>query len=350
VGDFLSNLGVELDVLAAPMAGGPTTPALVVAAAQAGSLGLLGGGYKSPETLAEQIAQVRPHTEAFGVNLFVPSATPIATADYQRYAESLRADDPYGALTDAPPEPRDDDDAWTAKLAVLLEDPVSIVSFTFAVPTAAEISALRARGSVVVQTVTSPEEARLAVERGVDALAVQGSGAGGHSGTFTPERDVVEEPLDQRVRRIRAVVEVPILAAGGIGSAADVDAAREAGARAVFVGTLLLATPEAGTSATHRRALLEMRDADTVLTRAFTGRPARALRNGFIERHHADAPVGYPALHHLTSPLRRAASAAGDTDRLHLWAGIGHGRITEEPAGVVLTRLAGGGPGGVSLR
>jgi len=343
--DLLTDLGVECEVLAAPMAGGPTTPELVNAAADAGSLGLLAGGYKTAELLAEQIAEVRRHTGVFGVNLFVPNATPIEPADYQRYAESLRSDDPYDALAGAPGVPRDDDDAWPAKLDLLLRHPVPLASFTFGVPSARDVAALRKAGTVVVQTVTGPEEALLAVEHGVDALAVQGSDAGGHNGTLTPERPVLEEPLPDRVRRIAAVVDVPLLAAGGVAGTADVEAARAAGARAVFVGTLLLAAPEAGTSATHRQALLDLRDAETVITRAFTGRPARGIRNGFIDRHEPEAPLGYPAIHHLTSGLRKAAAAAGDAERLHLWAGTGHGQVTEEPAGVVLRRLAGAGPG-----
>ncbi len=339
--DFLTDLGVDSEVLAAPMAGGPTTPALVRAAAEAGSLGLLAGGYKTVDALAAQIAEVRVHTGAFGVNLFVPNPTPITATDYQRYAADLRADDPHGTLAAAPTEPRDDDDEWPAKLELLLRDPVPLVSFTFALPAPEEIAALRRVGTVVAQTVTSPDEARRAEEHGVDALVVQGSDAGGHNGGFTPEHGVVEEALADRVRRIAAVADLPLLAAGGIASAADVRAAREAGARAVLVGTLLLAAPEAGTSDTHRRALLEMRAVETVITRAFTGRPARGIRNGFIERHEDRAPLGYPAIHHLTSGLRKAAAAAGDADRLHLWAGTGHGAITEEPAAVVLRRLAG---------
>jgi NAD(P)H-dependent flavin oxidoreductase YrpB (nitropropane dioxygenase family) len=113
-----------------------------------------------------------------------------------------------------------------------------------------------------------------------------------------------------------------------------------AGADAVAVGTILLRSDEAGTSATHRAALKDPSRTDTVVTHAFTGRPARALPNAFSNRYSDLAPYGYPALHHLTSGLRKAAAAAGDQDRLHLWAGTGFRQATEEPVATILTRLA----------
>jgi nitronate monooxygenase len=138
---------------------------------------------------------------------------------------------------------------------------------------------------------------------------------------------------------VRDAVPLPLIAAGGIASASDVAAAVRAGADAVAVGTLLLRCDEAGTSSTHRAALSGTRP--TVLTHAFTGRPARALRNEFIDRYGTLAPYGYPAVHHLTAPIRRAAAAAGDPERVHLWAGTGYPHATEEPAATILGRLAG---------
>jgi nitronate monooxygenase len=131
-----------------------------------------------------------------------------------------------------------------------------------------------------------------------------------------------------------------VIAAGGLATAAEVSAAIQAGADAVAVGTVLLRADEAGTSAVHRAALADPARAGTVLARAFTGRPARGLRNEFTDRYSAVAPSGYPALHHLTSPLRRAAAAAGDPERVHLWAGTGYRHATAEPAAAILDRLA----------
>ena len=338
----LADLGVELPVLAAPMAGGPGTPALVVAAARAGSLGFLGAGYKAPEAVAEEIAAVRAAgVERFGVNLFAPSPQPVDPAAFRAYARTLQPEAaPYGiALADA--EPVEDDDAWDAKLALLLDDPVPVASFTFAAPPAAAIAALRAAGTVVAQHVTSVAEAAHARDAGADLLVAQSAAAGGHWGTFTPDAPPEPLPLPELVARVRAAVDLPLVAAGGIADAADVAAALRAGATAALAGTVLLRTRESGASATHKAALADPGRTGTVLTRAFTGRPARALRNAFTDRYDAIAPAGYPAIHHLTAGLRRAAAAAGDADRVHLWAGTGYERAAEEDAAAVLARLAG---------
>ncbi|MDN6659614.1 MAG: nitronate monooxygenase, partial [Acidipropionibacterium jensenii] len=143
------------------------------------------------------------------------------------------------------------------------------------------------------------------------------------------------------VRQVLGAVDLPVIGTGGIDGPDAIRDILSAGAQAAAVGTLLLRTDEAGTSPTHKHALGDPAFTETVLTRAFTGRPARALRNGFADRHR-DAPIGYPAIHHLTRPLRQAAAAAGDPDRLHLWAGTGWQAATTGPATDVIRQLAEG--------
>jgi NAD(P)H-dependent flavin oxidoreductase YrpB (nitropropane dioxygenase family) len=335
----LPGLPVSLPVLAAPMAGGVGTPQLVLAAAEVGSLGFLAAGYKSVADLAAQLATVRPTGTPFGVNVFAPNPVPITVAAYRRYADALRPDtDRYGLTP--PPDPVENDDAWADKLDLLLREPVPLVSFTFGVPRPAVIAKLRALGTVVAQTVTAADEARHAVDAGVDVLVVQASAAGAHSGTLTPQHVPPQTPLPDLVRQVREVTRVPVIAAGGLATADDVAAARAAGAAAVMVGTVLLRANESGTSAVHKAALADPARTSTVVTRAFTGRPARALRSSFTDRFDPLAPSGYPALHHLTSGLRKAAAAAGDAERVHLWAGTGYRHAREEPAGGILQRLA----------
>jgi NAD(P)H-dependent flavin oxidoreductase YrpB (nitropropane dioxygenase family) len=298
------------------MAGGPSTPTLVAAAARVGSFAQLAAGYATPEALAAEIAAVRrTGAGAFGVNLFVPNPVPIGDAEYDRYRGLLAHESGAAAVPK-----REDDDAWDAKVALLLADPVPVVSFTFGLPDAVTVRAFRQRGTLTVQSVTDPDEARAAEERGVDALIVQGVSAGGHSAVLDPARALADRPLPELVQAVAAATALPVVAAGGIGSRDDVAAALAAGASATAVGTVVLRTDEAGTSDTHRDALVDPAFDDTVLTRAFTGRPARALVNDFVRRH-PDAPLGYPALHHLTRPIRSAAAAAHDPQRLHLWAG-----------------------------
>jgi nitronate monooxygenase len=337
----LSDLGLAHSVLAAPMAGGGTTPALVVAAARSGSLGFLAAGYKTPAALADQIRDVSQQTPTFGVNLFAPNPVPVDPAEFRRYAAALQPEaDRYGIdLRGAQPVVADDD-GWPDKISLLLERPVPLVSFTFGIPDPATIAALRRAGTITVQTVTSAQEAKQAQDAGVDVLAVQASAAGGHSATLTPERLPADVPLPALVASVRAVTSLPLIAAGGVAGPADVAAALAAGADAVMVGTVLLRSEESGASAVHQAALADPSRGPTILTRAFTGRPARALPNRFTTAYHAIAPAGYPAIHHLTSALRKTAAAAGDPELVHLWAGTGHLQATPAPAATTLTHLA----------
>ena len=323
------------------MAGGATTPALVAAAAQAGGMGFLAAGYKTPGQLGAQLSEVRAATPVVGVNLFAPNPLAVDAAEYRAYVAALRPlADHYKA--DLPAEPVEDDDHWHAKLELLRRDPVPVVSFTFGIPGRKDIGALRAQGSVVIQTVTTPAEALAATDAGVDMLAVQGSAAGAHSATLTPRRFPESIPTAVLVAMIRDATRLPIIAAGGLAAPEQVAAVVDSGAAAVMVGTALLRTPESGASQVHRAAIADHSRGETVLTRAFTGRPARALPNQFTERYMELAPVGYPALHYLTSPIRKAAVAAGDPEAVHLWAGAGYRQATDNPAADVLRALASG--------
>lgn len=341
-GSPLTPLGISIPVIAAPMAGGATTPAMVKAAARAGGLGFLAAGYKSPQTLQNEIGEVRAASIPFGVNLFAPNPVPISEAAYRRYAHAVQREaDRYGLTL--PTAPVEDDDAFGAKVDMLLTDPVPVVSFTFGLPGNDVITALRKAGTVVVQTVTTRPEAEAAVAAGADMLAVQAAAAGGHSGTFTPDRLPAPMRIDDLVRKVTGSVAVPVIAAGGLATAEAVSGVLAAGAVAAAVGTVLLRADESAASATHKAALIDPARTDTVLTRVFTGRPARGLRNGFIDRFEARAPLGYPALHHLTGPLRKAAAAAGHADLVHLWAGTGYRQVRDEPTATIMGHLAGRG-------
>ncbi|MDJ1135651.1 nitronate monooxygenase [Streptomyces iconiensis] len=336
---LLSDLGTDLPLVAAPMAGGPSTPALVTAAARAGGLGFLAGGYKTAQALAGQIHTARAEGIAFGVNLFVPNPAPVSDAAYRRYARALRPEaDRYGLTL--PGEPVEDDDHWADKIDLLTSAPVPWVSFTFGIPDRAVVRALRTAGSTVLQCVTSAGEARLAAESGVHALIVQAQDAGGHSATLTPARPPRPLQLTDLIAAVRRSADLPLIATGGITTSTDVATALAAGAEAAMVGTALLRTHESGASAPHKAALADPAFPATTVTRAFTGRPARALRNRFTDHYDPIAPAGYPALHHLTGPLRKAATAAGDTDLIHLWAGTGHRHAKAEPAADTYARLA----------
>jgi NAD(P)H-dependent flavin oxidoreductase YrpB (nitropropane dioxygenase family) len=302
-------------------------------------MGFLAGGYKTTEQLHAQVAEVRATVPVFGVNLFAPNPLAVDPADYRRYAEALRPlAERYGV--ELPVEPVEDDDHWGQKIDLLRRDPVPVVSFTFGIPPAEVVAALRSRGSIVVQTVTNAAEARAATDAGVDMVAVQGCAAGGHSATLTPRRFPEPIPAAVLVAMIRDATRLPVMAAGGLATPAQVAAVIHSGAQSVMVGTALLRTAESGGSAVHQAAIADRTGGETVLTRSFTGRPARGIRNWFIDTYDAIAPSGYPALHHLTSPIRKASAAAGDPGAVHLWAGTGYKQATAGAAADVLRSLA----------
>jgi nitronate monooxygenase len=336
----LSGLGVTNPVLAAPMSGGPSTPALLLAAARAGSLGFLGGGYKTPDALADQIAEVRFASVPFGVNLFAPNPVPVNPDAYDTYRDQIQQEAELYEVDLGTVPVTENDDYWQEKVELLLAHPVPVVTFTFGIPDKTVIAALQNVGSLVGQTVTSAGEARLAAEHDVDVLVVQAAAAGGHSGILTPDRLPPEIPLPQLLQEIGAATSLPLIGAGGIGTPDDVAAALAAGAIAAAVGTVLLRCKESGTSAPYREVLADPGDRTTLLTRAFTGRPARGLANVFTDRYTAMAPEGYPAIHHLTSPVRKAAATAGDPERINLWAGTGYRHATDAPASEILASLA----------
>ena len=320
-------------IIVAPMAGGPSTTDLVVAAGRAGALGFLAAGYKAPAAMAAEIAAVRAATgEPFGVNVFVPGAAYADRGVLDRYLATLGAG-PLG-------EPAWDDDGFGAKVEALLADPAPVVSFTFGCPSAEVISALRDAGSLVAVTVTSPGEAALAAAAGADALCVQGYEAGAHRGTFAnddaPGRDY---GLLSLIGQVAGVTGLPQIAAGGIMGPRQVRAVVAAGAVAAQCGTAFLRCPESGAHPQYKAALADPRYTATALTRAFSGRPARGLINQFI-RDHQDAPAAYPEINNATRPLRAAAAADGDTERMSLWAGQGYRSATEHPAGEIVERLS----------
>lgn len=155
----------------------------------------------------------------------------------------------------------------------------------------------------------------------MDALCLQGPDAGGHRATHDARAEPSDLPLPDLLAAVRERVRIPLVAAGGLGTGEDIAAVLAAGAVAAQLGTVYLRTHESGASRTHQDALVDPRFDQTVVTRAFSGRPARGLRNRFIDAHEATAPGAYPQVHHLTKGLRAAAAKAGDADRLHLWAG-----------------------------
>jgi nitronate monooxygenase len=334
---ILDRLGVP--IVLAPLAGGPSTPRLAAAITNAGGLGFLAAGYLSADSLRERIASARDMTAGpLGVNLFVPGRE-AASEPVAGYAAAVAT-----AAAEAGVElgtPRFDDDGWQAKLALLLDDPLPVVSFTFGCPDSSVVSSIHAAGSEAWVTVTTPAEAEQAAAAGADVLITQGAEAGGHRGGFT------DDPADDAaggfgllslLQVVRAKTSLPLVAAGGIGTGAGIAAVLSAGALAAQLGTAFLRSPEAGTAPVYRAALAQ--PGQTAMTRAFTGRLARGVRNRFLDQYSPGAPAAYPYVHYLTAPLRAAARSAGNPDLINLWAGQTYELASERPAAEIVARLA----------
>ncbi len=328
---------LRVPIVQAPMAGGPSTPALAAAVGEAGGLGFLAAGYLTPERLRADVdALLALSTAPFGVNLFVGGGEPADPAAISAYATRLAAEAERAGV--ALGTPRFDDDAFAAKVEVLLAVRPAVASFTFGLPPRDVVEALRRAGVEVWVTVISPEEARAAAACGADALVVQGIEAGGHRGTFVDDETAAGLSLLPALQLIAAEVSLPLVAAGGIATGQALAAVLAAGARAGQVGTAYLLSAEAGTSPAQRAATAT--DTPTVLTRAFSGRLARGIANRLHEEHAAAAPRAYPEIHHLTAPLRAHARAVGDADLINLWAGEAHRLVLALPAAEITRWLA----------
>ncbi len=319
-------------VVQAPLAGGPSTPELAAAVSNAGGLGFVAAGYLSSGALAEHILRTRALTDRpFGVNLFVLQEEPVDDSAIADYAVLLAGEaERYGVALG---EPRFDDDDFAAKLDVVVALRVPVVSTTFSRPPPDLIERVHKAGGEVWATVTSASEARAACTAGADVLIAQGAEAGGHRGSWSDD-----DGPDLGLLALLSSIDVslPLVAAGGIADATHTAAALSAGATAVQAGTAFLLCPEAATSVPHRQAVAA--GGATAMTRAFTGRRARGIVNEFM-RLHPGAPSAYPHIHHLTAPLRAAARAAGDSQRINLWAGTEFPRAESRSAASIVSAL-----------
>ena len=327
---------LEHPIVQAPLGGGPSTPPLAAAVAEAGGLGFLAAAYKTADAVRADIAELRRlTTRPVGVNLFAPPGRAADPAELDRYAVELLDDAArYGVQ---PGKPRHDDDSYEQKLALVVEERVPVVSFTFGCPPREQVEWLHDSGAEAWVTVTTPDEAAAAAEADVDTLVVQGVEAGGHRAGFDDDRPS-DFGLLALLQLVRAVTELPLVATGGIATGRGVAAVLAAGASAAQLGTAFMLASEAGTSPAHREALAG--DGPTALTRAFTGRTARGIENRFMREHEQSAPRGYPDVHHVTAPLRTAARERGDLDGFHLWAGQAYPLAEAVPAGELVHRLA----------
>ena len=338
---LLQRFGIEHPILLAPMAGAGGTPELAAAVSNAGGLGAWGGAYAKPEEIAGAIRRIRQLTHRpFNINLFAGGYETNRKVDPQPMLEIMaeahaRLGLPAPLLPPVPADPFD------AQLEAVLEERPPVFSFTFGMPSAAQIAALKKRGISVTGTATTVQEARQLEQAGVDAIAAQGAEAGAHRGSFAAPFEDSMIPLAVLVREICASTALPVIASGGIMDGRDVAKAMALGAAAVQLGTAFLPCPESGAAPAYKRALLEAKTDTTVITRAFSGRPARGLTNAFIAMvaGKEDSILPFRQQNDLTRPMRNAAGQQWIADFISLWAGQGVARSRAMPAADLVKTL-----------
>jgi nitronate monooxygenase len=319
---FCSQFGVSLPIIQAPMAGGPTTPELVSAVSKAGGLGSIGAGYLSPESLQEAIRATRQHTDSpFSINLFAePDGSGLAEPSAE-VKEHLSEFAKKLGVTDLSfqPEVRS---VLDEHVSVCCDERVPVVSVTFGLLSPDQCQRLKSAGAKLIATATTTGEACIVEQNGYDAVVLQGFEAGAHRGSFTPEagQGVGLLPLMSQASR---VLRIPFIASGGIMDGQAIAACLLMGASAVQMGTAFLTTDESGADLAWKDRIVSASDSDTVLTRAFSGKLARGLRNEFINTLEPieNGAARYPVQNQITNPIRAAAKKARNTEFMSLWCG-----------------------------
>jgi nitronate monooxygenase len=317
------KLGLRVPLIAAPMAGGPSTQELVAAVSAAGALGSFGFAYTQPGDMKRQAAWVREKTKApFGINLFVADLpAPIEATAQQAALAAVTSY--YGELGLGAPEPARAPYApdFAAQLEAATEIRPAVLTVHLGGLPAEVIRRFKRLGVTLGGSATCIEEGRRLEALGFDFVIAQGGEAGGHRGTY------LRDPYDALTgtlaltRMLARALKLPVVAAGGIMDGAGVAAVLALGAQAAQLGTAFIPCPESGASSVHKEALLNSREDDTRITEKFSGKPARGLANRFM-REMADKPqLAFPAQNSVTSKLRQASAKAGKPDFVAMWSG-----------------------------
>jgi nitronate monooxygenase len=337
---FCQRFGLRLPILLAPMAG-VSSPSLSIAVANAGGLGSCGALLMQPHQIMAWAKEVRGSSNgAFQLNLWIPDPPPVRDAVHEARVRKFLAD--WGppvareAGNETPPD-------FAAQCEALLAVGPPIVSSVMGLYPPLFIDKLKERGISYFAHVTTLAEARAAEAARADVIVTQGMEAGGHRGAFRAEE--AERRLVGLFSLLPAVVDtvrVPVVAAGGIVDGRGVAAALALGASAAAIGTGFLRCPEARIHPAWADALANIAPEDTVVSRAFSGRPGRSIATDYVRAAMApDAPppAAYPIQRALTAPMRNAAQSSGDVQRMQAWAGQSAGRARAEPAGELARQI-----------
>ncbi|MHC0035378.1 NAD(P)H-dependent flavin oxidoreductase [Pseudoneobacillus sp. C159] len=322
------HLQINYPIIQAPMAGGITTPELVAAVSNSGGLGMIGAGYMISNQIRESIKEIRRLTSnPFGINLFVPNEFSfsddqiILSKKYlQTIREQLNLQQNDGTEI---PTYQHILKTFHEQINVVIQESIPVCSFTFGIPALDVIKELKQNNVIMIGTATTVEEAIEMEQVGMDMIVVQGSEAGGHRGNFI--RSVQESliGLMSLIPQVTDHVKIPVIAAGGIMDGRGLMASLCLGAKGVQMGTAFLTCVESGAQNVHKEAILHAREDQTVLTRAFSGKSARGIKNKFItDMHsHEESLPDFPIQNTLTQEIRKAAGSQGNPNFMSLWSG-----------------------------
>lgn len=336
-------LGIEHPIVQAPMAGGPTAAALVAAVSGAGALGSFGHAYTAPEAIAQAVADARALTDRpFAVNLFASTPVDEPPVEAQRPAiEALRARlERRGVpVPERVPPPYAPDLARQVDAVCEARPPIFTVHLGALPP--AMLARIKDAGIRVGAAATSVREARHLEGLGVDFIVAQGGEAGGHRGTFMGDPEHAMTGTLALVRLIVRAVQVPVVAAGGIMDGAGIAAALTLGAQAAQLGTAFVVCAESGAPEAHKKAIAGMDGDETSITLAFSGKPARTVRNAFSETAEREGwpLLPFPVQNKLTAPLRQASARDGASDDYSAWSGQGGALARPLPAAELVRLL-----------
>ncbi|MBU5214040.1 NAD(P)H-dependent flavin oxidoreductase [Heyndrickxia oleronia] len=321
-------LKVKYPIIQAPMAGGITTSALVAEVSNTGGLGMIGAGYLTPVQTREQIKEVKQLTSnPFGINLFVPNEFKVTENEINSANQFLNPIRQKLNLEQKEnmeiPNYKDVYETFIEQIKVVIEEKVPICSFTFGIPSNEIIAELKQANIILIGTATTVREAVENEKAGMDIVVAQGSEAGGHRGSFMNGSQESLIGLMSLVPQVVDDVNIPVVAAGGIMDGRGLMASICLGAMGIQMGTAFLTCIESGANKVHKEAILNAKDEQTVLTRSFSGKWARGIKNKFIlemQKHEALLP-DFPAQNTLTQDIRKTSSAQKNQDFMSLWSG-----------------------------
>lgn len=321
-------LNIQYPIIQAPMAGGITTTELVAAVSNHGGLGFIGAGYMSPEQLRNQIQEIKQLTQKnFGVNLFVPTTYVVLEEEvnFANHAlQSIRSSLGLPGTTNIDiPKCENSFASFHEQIKVVMEENISVCSFTFGIPSQEVITRLKENNTILIGTGTTVREAMEIEKAGMDMVVVQGSEAGGHRGNFSSEDQEGLIGLMSLIPQVFDTVNIPVIAAGGIADGRGLLASICLGAQAAQIGTAFLTCVESGAHPVYKQAISNSSGDDTVLTRAFSGKWARGINNRFItemQEHEWELPE-FPVQNALTHAIRKQASSKNNQDYMSLWSG-----------------------------